>query len=251
MATINLSAGKQRLDVFYVERAKIGAVLSATFDSKLMFYPLFYDCQIQNQSDNGSPPTGSSEQPSANGQPGGRVLGAQAVAYTKAVALYRAGGSPDIYAIYANGRKHLISGPTAFARYGYKFGQVKTISLPALDKYPDARLLRSPDNPLVYFISARANNQWLKIPLNSPTVFVSYPNNYWGDMVVVDELDIITYSNVRLVKSSDERVYFLEKNVRRPFVSLEVMERLGHNPKEVMEISETHLKSFLVGEPIG
>src|SRR3989344_4794566 len=181
----------------------------------------------------------------------GRVLGVETTAYTPAIALYRAAGSPDIYAIYANGQRHYVSGPTAFLRYGYKFNQVKTVSRATLDKYPDARLLRMPDNPTVYFISARTTKQWLKIILNSPTVFVSYPNNSWGDIIVVDELDIRAYPNVRLIHSAtDSNVYLLEGNARRPFVSREIMERLGYNANEIMEISEAHLKSFLLGELI-
>lgn len=243
--SIKLNAGLYETNIFYAERATNGAAFSFKSEQNLSFSPLPPNCSLKNL---GYSQISASE----TKPPGGRVLGAQIYAYTPAIALYRAVGSPDVYAIHANGQRHYISGPTAFLRYGYKFNQVKVVSRATLDKYPDARLLRAPDNPTVYFISARSNNQWLKIPLNSPTVFVSYPNNSWGNIIIVDELDIKAYPNVRLINSAaDSSVYLLEGNIRRPFVSREIMERLGYNTAEIMEISEAHLKSFLLGEPIG
>jgi len=243
--SVQLNAGLYETSIFYAERATNGAAFTFKSEQNLLFSPLPPNCTLQNL---GYSPSRTSP----SNMPRGRVLGVETTAYTPAIALYRAAGSPDIYAIYANGQRHYVSGPTAFLRYGYKFNQVKTVSRATLDKYPDAQLLRTPDNPTVYFISARSNNQWLKITLNSPTVFVSYPNNSWGDIIVVDELDIRAYPNVRLIHSAtDSNVYLLEGNARRPFVSREIMERLGYNANEIMEISEAHLKSFLLGELIG
>lgn len=243
--SIKLKAGLYETSIFYAERVQSGAVFAFNSDQKLLFTPLAPNCTLQNL---GYSPGVAS----ALSIYTGRVLGAETASYTPAIALYRAADSPDIYAIYGSGLRHYISGPTAFQKYGYKFNQVKTVSRAVLDKYPDARLLRTPETQTVYFISARSNKQWLKIPLNSPTVFVSYENNAWGGIIIVDELDIKTYSNVRLIHSTaDPSVYLLEGNVRRPFVARNIMERLGYNEKEILEISEAHLRSFLLGEPIG
>lgn len=243
--SIELKAGLYEVSIFYAERATNGAVFTFNSNQKLLFSPLPPNCTLQNL---GYSP-GAAPAPV---QPAPRVLGAQTANHTRATALYRAAGSPDIYAVYANGQRHYISGPTAFQKYGYKFSKVKTVSRAKLDAYPDARLLRTPENSTVYFISARANKQWLKIPLNSPSVFVSYPNNAWGDIIIVDALDLKTYAAVRLVETdTDGVVYLLEGNTRRPFISRDAAERLGYNLQEILKISETHLQSFLLGETIG
>ena len=81
---------------------------------------------------------------------------------------------------------------------------------------------------------------------------MSYADNAWGNIIIVDELDIKAYSDVRLVETkNDPNAYLLKDGAKRPFASREIMERLGYNAKEIMEISEAHLRSFLLGETIG
>ena len=239
--SIYLTTGSHLIDIYYAERSRTGSVFDFKSDASLIFYALPPSCG--NLLLNGAPTSGGQL---------GRVAGTSTAAYTKATALYRTKGTPDVYAIYENGRRHYISGPTAFAKYGYKYSDVKDVSLEVLNRYPDTELVRTPEDAVVYHLSARAKHQWLKIPLLTPTVFASYERNYWGDLAVIDELDLMTYQNVELIKVANQPTLYLLKNAtRRPFLSEEVLINLGYNPNEAITITDTHLKSFQEGEPIG
>lgn len=194
-----------------------------------------------------------------NTVPQGQVLGTSTIdvigqnnngsnnKYTKATALYKVAGKPDVYAIL-NGQKHYISSPAVFNRYGYKWSDVKTVSQQELDKFPAARWLRSSDASTVYYIFQRPQGQWLKIAIPTPTVFISYPQNYWGNVVVVDQDDINAYPNATLVKTSDAPgIYLIENGYRRLFVSANSFEQRGYNWADVVVISQAHLDSFLPG----
>lgn len=186
-----------------------------------------------------------------NGNGGVVVLGAEFSRYTRATALYRVIGTPDVYAIM-NGQAHFISSPTSFREYGYRWEDVKPITKEELDaKHPRARLLKHPDHPAIYFLYQRPEDQWLKIILNSPTVFVSYPENYWGNVIRVNQYDIDSYPFVQLIKTKDSpAVYNLQNSSTRHFVSAEVFKEKGFNKHEVAEVSRIHMDSYLVGESL-
>jgi hypothetical protein len=168
------------------------------------------------------------------------------------VGLVKTANSPDVYALYANGFRHYITSPTSFTNYGYDYNTIRTISRAELNKYPDARLLRTPEDATVYFLSTRPNRQWLKIALPSPTALVSYPNNYWGNVLVVDTIDITSYPTARVVKTANApAVYLLQDNKRRLFLSGDVFTGLGYKWPEVLTISNEHLGTYLEGPPIG
>lgn len=172
--------------------------------------------------------------------------------YTKSKALYRANNSSDIYALL-NGKKHYISSPASFNEYGYDWNNIKTISGAELDKYPRVKLIKSPDNPTIYYLYQRQEKKWLKINIPSPTVFVSYPDNSWGDVVVVNDLDINSYPDAKLIRQlagkNNSAVYYLENNEKR-FVSEEIFKRYNFNPAEIVEVSEAHLNAYKTGESL-
>lgn len=242
--TANLTKGNHFFELYYADRKSGGAGVILKRADNLRFYALPDSCS--------SVPTALAV---AKNEPVlARVLGAETpknISYTPAVALYRTIDSPDIYAIYANGFKHYISGPTAFKRYGYKHEDIKIVSTEKLAGYPDARLLRTPDSSTVYYLYTRPNKQWLKIVISSPTVFVSYPDNYWGNVVVVDELDILSYPDAKLVKVDNrDDIFLLQGNTRRRITSLDALRDLGFNIGEVVEVSQIHLESYRPAEPV-
>ena len=119
-----------------------------------------------------------------------------------------------------------------------------------LDKYPEARLVKLPNDSAIYFLYKRPQNKWLKIALNSPTVFVSYSNNYWGNVITINKYDLDSYPDVQLirVKNSSE-IYYLENNIRH-LVSAAVFTAKGFNPAEVAEVNQAHLESYKIGDPL-
>jgi fibro-slime domain-containing protein len=244
-----LRNGNHRLDIYFAERAhRSGSTFSFRADERLNFYALPPGCAV--------PPLArtSAARPTTTPR-AGRVLGAETsrTPYTPAVALLRAAGSPDVYAVYANGTRHHVSGPTAFARYGYRTADVRVVPNAALARYPVARLLRTPDDPTIYYIYERPQGQWLKITVPSPTVFASYAGNHWGDVVVVDELDLKAYPNAALIRTATQpdAVYLLTNNEKRRFGSMDILHGLGYNLAEVVDVSPTHLETYRVGEVIG
>lgn len=168
-----------------------------------------------------------------------------------ALALYKASDSPAVYAIYANGYRHYITNPTAFYNYGYSFADVQTVSRAKLDSYPDVRLVRTPDDTTIYFLYTRADRQWLKLPIPSPTAFVSYTNNHWGNLIVIDQIDRDAYPDAKLITADKSgTVYLLDNGVKRKFTSREVLLRLDYNPAEVVNVSQTHLDAYKTGPNI-
>lgn len=240
-ATIPLTAGNHVLDIYFAERGAGNSVFTFTPDPKISYYALAPGCPIAG----GTPPVITTP---------GRVLGdsVSRTPYTPAIALYKTANSPAIYAIYANGLRHYISGPTAFHRYGYSINRVKTVSQATLNRYPEARLVRSTDSPLVYFLSPRSNNQWLKLPIPSATAFVSYEANHWGNVIVVDQLDIQAYPHAKLVRArGTSEVFLLQNGKRRLFLSPHLITELGYSTHEILDVTPAHLESFPLGDPIG
>jgi fibro-slime domain-containing protein len=258
---IYLDQGFHLIEIYFAERNKSNSVFTFLPDARLVFRPLpdEYDLSyyttgakksgaspaVNQNSVNGS---GQGSNAGVGGQ--GTVLGVSKTVYTQASALYRIKGTPDVFAIL-NGKKHYISGPASFDEYGYNWSDVKDVSKEFLDTFPDARLLRTPADPIVYYIYQRPQNQWLKLAIPSPTVFISYPTNYWGDIVVVNQYDIDSYPKVNLVKTAgDPLAYSLENNIKRPILSSEIFNQLKLDITKVAEINQTHFDSYTTREPI-
>ncbi len=170
--------------------------------------------------------------------------------YTRASVLMRVKGTPDIFAIL-NGKKHYISGPSAMAEYGYSYSQVRDVTQEYFNSIPYARLLKSPENASVYYLYQRPQKQWLKIALPSPTAFVSYPQNYWGDIVIVSEKDIRAYPDAQLIRlENDSSVYYLQDDVKRLVSSSEVFAAHNFRLPEVVVVSQVHLEEYRTGNII-
>jgi len=170
--------------------------------------------------------------------------------YTRASMLIRVKGAPDIFSIL-NGKKHYISGPSVMAEYGYSMSQVRDVTQEYFDSIPYARLLRSPENASVYYLYQRPQKQWLKIALPSPTAFISYPQNYWGDIVVVSEKDIRAYPHAQLIQSeNDSSIYYLQGDMKRLVSSSEAFAAHNFRLPEVVTISQVHLEEYKTGDPI-
>lgn len=229
------------MEIYFIYRGKTGSKLSFSIDDQVKAYPLPNNCNAQDVYKlKGS----NSTITKTNSQV--KVAGIEYSYYSPAQAIYNLEGTPDIYSI-VNGKKHFISSPASFAEYGYKWSDVKKISAKDLAKYPSAKLVKIPDSSTIYFLYQRPDNKWLKIALNSPTVFVSYPGNYWGNVITINRYDFDSYPEVKLIKANgDSAVYYLEGNTRR-LVTEDIFVKKGFNPAEVVEVNKTHLESYKLG----
>lgn len=240
--SIYLEQGYHLFDIYFAQRGVSGSYFSyKNTNSGLTYYPLSPGCTV----------TDFINYATNTNNNGGRVLGTSASAYTPAIALYKTANSPAVYAIFANGFRHYITSPTAFYNYGYSFDDVQTVSEAKLNSYPDARLVRTPDDEKIYFIYTRADKQWLKIPIPTPTAFVSYEQNEWGNVIVIDQLDRNAYPDAELVTANNgETVYLLKDGEKRRFVSRSALLNLDYNPAEVVNVSQAHLDSYKTGTAV-
>lgn len=180
------------------------------------------------------------------GQP--RVLGATNSKYTPAVALYKTADSPRVYALLANGKKHLILNPNIFTAYAYRWSDIQTIDTQKLNSYTDVTLVKTPDNSAVFYLYRQ---QGLKIALPSATIFESYVQNRWQDVTLLAETDLQNFTTARLVKvTNDQRIYLLENNQKRLINSENAFKRLGLKWSEIVTINQAHLDSYPTGAVI-
>jgi hypothetical protein len=247
---INLTAGAHTLEAYFVYRGRTGSMFSFYFTGedgdKIKAYPWPLDCDFSQWV-----PSAKKNNFGVGGNDNNIIVaGAEFSYYTPVSVLYKTVDSPDVYAIIA-GQRHYISSPASFCQYGYRWEDIKTVSRAELEKYPRARLIKSPEKPTIYFLYQRPENKWLKIALNSPSVFVSYPDNYWGKVITVTQLDVDSYPDARLIrKIGDKAVYFLDKNNVKHYVSSVVFRRRGFNPALVVEVNEIHFDSYKTGKAL-
>ncbi|MFA6255379.1 MAG: fibronectin type III domain-containing protein [Patescibacteria group bacterium] len=302
--SVHLTAGYHKLEIYYAERSKSGAVFTFKGDSRLSFYPLPEGCSIQdvlnyNQSlgsgsgggvvlgattdddyqlgyqkgytdgrndgdadrsyDNKRGNTGDNSDSYNQGYEAGYDDGYYKKAstnvpsyvcnpnlgYTKFKALYKTSDSPDIWAILETGQKHYITSPQAFAKYQCQWSEVKIVSRSVLNSYAIANLVRTPTNPVIYHLFQRPDHKWLKINIPSPTVFVSYDNNYWGNVARVDQLDIDAYPSAKLIKTGNQsQVYLIDGNKKRLIKSAAVFEANDFEWAEVVALNQIHFDYY-------
>ncbi len=258
---IYFSAGYHKLEIWFAERSRHSSVFSFEPDPRLKFHPLPKGYEIEDIINYKKPVSSDS----GVGGPDPvlpQVLGVKTdsssqsqyvcnpnLGYSKFVALYKTADTPDVWAILENGHKHYITSPQAFAKYQCNWSEVKIISRQVLDRYPNARLVRTPNDSTIHYLFQRPEIQWLRIEIPSPTVFISYENNYWGNVSRVDSSDIQAYPRTKLIKSAaNKSVYLLEGNTKRLIKSAEVFDKNNYNWAEIVEINRIHLDSYRDGQ---
>lgn len=269
--SLTLSQGYHTLEIYYADRARSQANMSFETDTRLKIHPLPGGCNLSDVlffngsggNDNGvvlgssneddldytytntgagtngtATNSGTTTQPTYACNPN--------LGYTKIKALYKTTASPDIWAILETGQKHYITSPQSFALYQCDWSKIKVVSQKFLDGFNNATLVRTPDNATVYHLFDRPLTQWLKINMPSPTVFVSYENNFWGNVARINHLDMASYPNVRYIKSGNNAtVYLIDGQYKKPFTSAEQFTSLGNDWVEVVTLNQVHLDSYL------
>ena len=231
---VHFNSGYNTIEIYYADRLPTQAYFDFEFKQPLQLHPWPANC--------------SDLSGLKSNKPGDAIIikGLKYADYSQAAALYKTIASPDIYAI-VNGQRHYISSPASFKEYGYNWQDIKIVSWSELLKYPRARLIKSPANSRIYYLYQRLENQWLKISLPSPTTFVSYPDNYWGNVITVTQLDIDNYPDVKLIKTkNDSAIYYLANGVKH-FISKAVFKERDFSLPEIAKISQIHLNTYKTG----
>lgn len=270
--TVQLTAGYHKIEIYYADRMKYGAVMSFTADSRLKFHPLPMDCSVQDVIDyNNLVNNGSGYAYSGNNNQytttytgtTGQVLGASNIEdygvylngwdgkYSQFKAIYRTKENPDIWAITMTNQRLYITSPASFNKYGLNWNKIQTVSQATLNRYPVANLVKTPDQATVYYLFQKAEKKWLKLPFPTGTVFVSYANNYWGNVVRVNDLDMNSYATASLIKvKGKSTIYELSGNTKRPFASASAFLKANYNWADVCEVNQIHADSYITGSSI-
>ena len=120
-----------------------------------------------------------------------------------------------------------------------------------MDRYPYANLVRTPEDPTIYHLFQRPETKWLKLNIPSPTVFISYAGNYWGNVGRIDILDIQSYPDAKLITiKNDPKFYLIETNTRRWIPTEAVFEKYNYEWAEVVEINQLHLDYYEEGPAV-
>ncbi|MFA6322760.1 MAG: PA14 domain-containing protein [Candidatus Buchananbacteria bacterium] len=266
--SVQLTAGYHKLEIYYADRKIYNAVMSFTSDTRLKYHPLPMNCSVQDvinfNNQNTSQSYAYTGTNNTNGSTG-QVLGASTEetqdkgvylngwdgVYTKFIALYRTTDSPDIWAITVNNQRLYITSPQSFNKYGLNWNKVKTISRTALEKYPVANLVKTPNNAAVYALYQKAEKKWLKLLIPTGTVFVSYPKNYWGNVVRINDLDMSAYPTANLIKvKGSAKVYQISGNTKQAFASAATFRNYGNNWADICEVNQIHADSYLDGSTL-
>lgn len=267
-ANISLSAGYHKFEIYYADRRKSSMHVSFKPDTRLKFHPLPLGCEVQdvidfnngnNQGiilgvsneddlgyDYGNPfiyDNGSTFQPTYACNPD--------LGYTKIKALYKTTASPDIWAILETGQKHYITSPKSFNLYQCNWSSVQTVSKSFLNSFTNATLVRTPTQPTIYHLFDRPIIKWLKVNIPSPTIFISYEDNFWGNVARINHLDLAAYPDVQLITGeNDNTIYLIEGNAKRPFSSPSVFTTKGYDWIEITTLNQPHLDSYVTNTAI-
>lgn len=159
---------------------------------------------------------------------------------TQAQMLVKTAESPAVYSI-VNGKKHLIPSEKTFLSCNYKWNDIKTISKAALNSYPDAKLVKTPDDSTVYYLDL---SKKLKKAHPSAKVFLDYGNK-WEDIIVISNEDLKNYNDAVLAKEKNtSAVYILNKNIRKLISSPQEFKNAGYDWADVIEVSRLDLESY-------
>ncbi len=266
---VELTGGFHMLELFYADRRSAQATLQFEFDDALQMHPIPDGCSIEtvlgSSGGVGGPSTGNNN---------GVVLGSSnedgvttptnttlptppayvcnpTIGYTKFKALYKTADSPDVWALLETGQKHYITSPESFNLYQCDWRDVKLVSRQFLNQFKNATLVRTPADPTVYHLFDRTNTQWLKINIQSPTIFVSYAENFWGNVARINHLDLASYPQAQLIKlEGNSTIYKIEGITKRPFTSSAGFIALGYDFAEVVTLNQVHIDTYVTGEAI-
>lgn len=165
--------------------------------------------------------------------------------YGQTYQLVKTPGSNKIYALVKN-QKYLIKSPSIFQTYGFSWSEVKTISPKELDKYPEVKLVKTPDNPAVYFLYHSFQR---KKALLNEIAFNSYRDNSFNKVVTIDLVDLNTYPDIILVKEQNKpTVYLLQNNIKRPIKNMTSLRNNNLTNQPIGIVSAQDLDSYQTGD---
>ncbi len=116
--------------------------------------------------------------------------------------------------------------------------------------YPDGSLVQAPNSSDVWLLQngkkRRFKNMATLITRADPKMIISIPA---GELSNYDTGAEIAFPNYSLLRASNV-TYLLDYDTLRPFASEEVVRKLGYNPQEITDVSDTDIVSYNRGKTI-
>jgi murein DD-endopeptidase MepM/ murein hydrolase activator NlpD len=143
--------------------------------------------------------------------------------------------NPTVYYLdHQRGFKKAYTSEKAFLSYGNKWSDIKVISQEALDAFKTAYVVKTFNNPTVYYITENK-----KIAITSEQEFNN--NGYkWEDIIILSEEDIKTYNN-------SEFVYYGGPDMETAYISIGDNEPLSYYAP--LNTDDNLIASYKIGSP--
>lgn len=154
--------------------------------------------------------------------------------------LVKTANSPAVYFII-NNRRHKILNSEVFLDYGFSLDDVKNITDKQLEKYPPAKVVKTADDPKVYYINEALDKKKL-IP--NEAIFLAY-GNMWEDVSVVSKKDLNSYFDINVIKrANDSKIYELKDGVKRVIADPQEFISKGYKWNEAVIVKDIELNYY-------
>lgn len=171
-------------------------------------------------------------------------IGVFAVAdITKAEAqdlLVKTADKPGVY-LLKNNKKYPIRSEAIFLGYGYRWQDITVISKQTLASYPLMRLVKTKNDPRIYYLDHRLNKKHWQA---TGEIFQRYGNRF-EDVIVIGEHDLAQWNDLLLVKTAtNPHIYFLDGSSKRYIPSAQDFLSLGFKWSDVATLADFDLAFY-------
>lgn len=116
--------------------------------------------------------------------------------------------------------------------------------------WPDGSLVKSADDPSVYLIEKnkkrKISSMSALVSRFNPKLILTVPTSELNNYVAGSPIDFPNYS---ILKQADN-YYLLDYDALRPFASAELVKKIGYNPDEFIEVTQTDVQNYAVGPTV-
>jgi uncharacterized protein YcfL len=153
--------------------------------------------------------------------------------------LVKTENKPTVYLI-VNNKRHKILSAEIFIDYGFNWNDIKIISTQELEKYPKAKVVKTAENPSVYYIDYNFNQKKF---IYTGNIFLAYGNR-WEDIITISQKDLESYSNARVIKGSGPTVYKLENGIKKAISGPTEFLTNGYRWGEIIKVKDLEIDYY-------
>lgn len=123
---------------------------------------------------------------------------------------------------------------------------IKPVTKNALTKYPRARLLKTANSPIIYYLTATE----LKRAIPNWNVFVSYGNDP-KQVAIIEPVELSAIADNKLIRQEgDPSIWYLENGKRRLVSNAIIFAQRGFQMNLVAPVNAVEMKSYPIGTPL-